>query len=667
MPRLGDNETVLVQTYKLIAAAVAAKRRIAPASEWLLDNFYLIEEQIRTARRHLPKAYSRELPRLLNGPRAGYPRCYDIVLELIAHADGRVDAAGLRSFVAAYQSALPLSLGELWAIPIMLRLALIENLRRIAARIAADKRDRNNANQWADRLTKVAEEDPRNLILVLADMARSQPPTSSAFIAELARRLQGQGPALALALTWVEQRLSEEGQTIERLVHAEGQRQAADQVSIGNSIGSLRVLSATDWREFVEAMSRVDHVLRQDPAGVYAAMDFGTCDLYRHAVEEVARRSPLSETEVAECAVALASAGVATADGDVRALHVGYYLIGKGRPQFERAAQYRRLSGAWIREVGHRFPLGFYLGTIVALVAAVVTGVLAEGRASGSARWAMAAVAIPLVLGASQLAVTLVNWLVTMLIVPKPLPKLDFSGGVPEGMRTLVAVPTMLVSARNVADLLEGLEVRYLANRDDHVHFALVTDFQDAQEETTPGDAALLGRAKEGIEALNVKYKGDRGDRFFLFHRPRRWESHERVWMGYERKRGKLAALNSLLRGKPGDSFSLIVGATTVLAKVRYVITLDTDTQLPRDVARQLVGTMAHPLARCAIRPRVAARLRRVWDSPATRGGEHAGGRPVGVSATFRRRVGCRPVHTNRLGRIPGCLRRRVVYRKRHL
>ena len=335
LPRLADNETVLVQTYKLIAAAIVAKRRIAPASEWLLDNFYLIEEQIQTARRHLPRAYSRELPRLLNGPRAGYPRCYDIVLELIAHADGRVDEAGLRSFVAAYQSVALLSLGELWAIPIMLRLALIENLRRIAGRIAADKHDRNTANEWADRLIRVAEDDPRNLILVLADMARSQPPTSSAFIAELARRLQGQGPALAFPLTWVEQRLSEEGETIERLVQAEGQRQAADQVSIGNSIGSLRVLAATNWREFVEAMSRVDHVLRQDPSGVFAAMDFATRDLYRHAVEEVARRSPLSQAEVAECAVALATAGVATAGGDLPAAHVGFYLIGKGRPQFE--------------------------------------------------------------------------------------------------------------------------------------------------------------------------------------------------------------------------------------------------------------------------------------------------------------------------------------------
>ncbi len=610
LSRLEENETVLVRTYELVTAAIVAKRRIAPASEWLLDNFYLIEEQIRIARRHLPRGYSRELPRLRNGPSAEYPRVYDIALELIAHTDGRVEAEGIRGFVQAYQTVAPLTLGELWAIPIMLRLALIENLRRIAVRIAADKRDRNNANHWADRLMEVAEEDPRNLILVLAEMAISHPPMTSAFIAELARRLQGQGPALAFPLTWAEQHLAEEGQTIERLVQSEGQRQAADQVSIGNSIGSLRLLGATDWREFVEAMSLVHQELHQDPAGVFGAMDFATRDQYRHVIEELARRSPLTQLDVARQAVALARDTVATADGDDLAMHVGFYLIGKGRPQLERAAQYKRSVSVRVREIGRRFPLRFYLGTILALTAALTTGILAQGQAYGSARWAEAVVAVPLLLGVSQLAIALVNWLVTMLIAPKPLPKLDFSRGLPPETRTLVVVPTMLVNEPNVENLIETLEVRYLANQDDHLHYALLTDFQDAPQETMTGDETLLQRAKEGIESLNRRYKGDRGDRFFLFHRPRRWDARERVWMGYERKRGKLAALNALLRGRAGDLFSLVVGETSVLPSVRYVITLDTDTQLPRDVAHELVGAIAHPLNR----PRFSEGARRVCE-----------------------------------------------------
>src|SRR5208337_3006683 len=208
LTRLAENEDVLLGVRNLLTEAVKTDRRITPAGEWLLDNFYLIEEQIRTAKRHLPKGYSRELPRLLNGPSAGLPRVYDIALETISHGDGRVDPENLSSFVTAYQTASVLKLGELWAIPIMLRLALIENLRRVASRIAADMVDHNHANYWADRMTGIAEKDPKSLILVIADMARSNPPMVSSFVAEFARQLQGQSPALALPLTWIEQRLS---------------------------------------------------------------------------------------------------------------------------------------------------------------------------------------------------------------------------------------------------------------------------------------------------------------------------------------------------------------------------------------------------------------------------------------------------------------------------
>ncbi len=306
LARLAENERVLIEVRNLLEDAVRAKRRITPAGEWLLDNFYLIEEQINTAKRHLPKGYSRELPRLLNGPSAGLPRVYDIALETISHGDGRVDSENLGSFVAAYQTGTALKLGELWAIPIMLRLALIENLRRIAVRIAVDRTDRNFADYWADRMLAVAEKNPRNLILAIADMARSNPPICSSFVAEFARRLQGQSAALALPLTWIEQQLSDSSLTIDKLVQSENQQQAADQVSISNSIGSLRFLATMDWREFVETMSVVEQTLREDPGSAYGGMDFASRDRYRHVVERIAKNSPLSEGEIARRAIQLA-------------------------------------------------------------------------------------------------------------------------------------------------------------------------------------------------------------------------------------------------------------------------------------------------------------------------------------------------------------------------
>src|SRR5208282_4219578 len=263
LKRLAENKAVLIGVRNLLTETVKANRRITPAGEWLLDNFYLIEEQIRLAKRHLPTGYSRELPRLLNGSSAGLPRVYDLALETISHGDGRIDLINISRFVSSYQTVAPLKLGELWAIPIMLRLALIENLRRVAARVSASKKDRERADVWADEMVKVAETDPKSLILVIADMARSNPPMVSSFVAELARRLQGHSTALALPLTWIEQRLSESGLTIELLVQSETQQQAADQVSISNSIGSLRFLAAIDWRTFVETMSAVEQKLRE--------------------------------------------------------------------------------------------------------------------------------------------------------------------------------------------------------------------------------------------------------------------------------------------------------------------------------------------------------------------------------------------------------------------
>ncbi len=333
LARLNENEDVLLGVRDLLTEAVAADRRITPAGEWLLDNFYLIEEQVRMARKHLPKGYSRELPCLLNGSSKGLPRVYAIALEIISHGDGRVDPESLGSFIAAYQTVTTLRLGELWALPIMLRLALVENLRRVAAHIATDRTERADAQNWADQMTETAESDPKSLILVIADMARSNPPLVSSFVAELARRLQGQGPALALPLTWIEQRLSESGATIKQLVEAEVQRQAADQVSVSNSIGSLRSLGATDWREFVETMSAVEQILREDAGGLYGRMDFFTRDRYRHVIENIAKHSGLSESDVARAAIALAGQSASKTSNNPRTGHVGYFLIDKGLPE----------------------------------------------------------------------------------------------------------------------------------------------------------------------------------------------------------------------------------------------------------------------------------------------------------------------------------------------
>ena len=597
LTRLSENEKILLDARDMLIGAVKASRRIAPAGEWVLDNFYLIDEQIRTARRLLPKGYAKGLPQLKIGPSRGLPRVYDIALETISHGDGRVDPERLENFVAAYQTVTVLQLGELWAIPIMLRLALLENLRRVAARIAVDRANRNRAVYWADKLSETAEKDPKSLILTVADMARSHPPMVSSFVAELAHRLERHGAALALPLTWIEQQLSESFLTINQLVQSENRQQAADQLSISNSIGSLRFLGAMDWRRFVEALSAVEQTLRQDPAGIHDRMDFTTRDRYRHVVENIAKKSRLSEREVALETLGLARQGAVERKDDERKSHVGFYLIDSGRHRLERCARTHATAMDILRRAGRRFPLPLYLGTIFLFTAILAAGLLTQIRScgmDGPLFWFFCILFIP---AASHLAIALANLLATCLVVPHQLPRMDFSEGIPAEFSTLVVVPTMLSGEEDIGRLMDDLEVRYLANRDENLRFGLLTDFHDASGETLPEDTPMVSAARQRIEKLNETYRGQ-GDIFFLFHRPRSWNPRERTWMGYERKRGKLAGLNSLLRGGSGNGFSLIAGDIKILSNVKYVITLDTDTQLPMDSAWQLVGAMAHPLNR---------------------------------------------------------------------
>ncbi len=593
--RLAQNEEILFRVATLLQTAVKEKKIITPAGEWLLDNFYLVEEQIRIAKRHLPKGYSKGLPRIASGKSAGLPRVYDIAIEIISHSDGHVDIYSLSNFITAYQKVNYLTLGELWAVPITLRLALLENLSRVASRIAIDLLDEDLANGWAERILETAEKDPKNLVLVIADMSRSNPPMVSSFIAAFTRKLQWKGPDLTLPINWIEQHLSETGITINAMVLAENQKKAANQVSMSNSINSLRFLSKMDWREFVEAVSVVEQTLRLDAAGIYPKMDFATRDRYRHVIEKMAKKSDLSEHALSEIVLTL-SQEKKIENGDHRKAHVGYYLIGPGVKETAQRAKAVSYNGMAIMHFCRRNAGSIYSIGVVFLTIAVTFGLLTNAYNNGVRDGLFILLMLLVILGASQFAIAIVNWIATIATSPARLPKMNFSTGIPNECRTLVVVPTLVGSQKQAEKLLEDIEVRFLANRDPNLIFGLLTDLKDASQETLPEDQALVNTLQQGVQQLNAKYGRAINDTFFLFHRPRLWNAREGKWMGYERKRGKLSALNRLIRDNVKQAFALITGEETVYKSVRYIITLDTDTQLPRDAAWKLVGIMAHPL-----------------------------------------------------------------------
>jgi cyclic beta-1,2-glucan synthetase len=599
--RLEDNARVLRAAYRVLADDVHRGEFVSPAAEWLLDNFHLIEGEIRDVRRDLPRQYYLGLPKLAPREMAGVARVYAMALELVRHTDGRLDRHQLVRFMTAYQAVAPLTIGELWAWPSMLKLALIENLRRLADETLQGR----NARLVADRF--LAEIDAVEKAVPLASLPDV---LETAYVVRLLQRMREYGPLVSPVRAAVEERLAAQGMTAEDAIRTEYQAQASGQVSVANAITSLRLCATLDWRLFFEHVSLVEQVLQRDPAGVYGRMDFLSRDRYRQAVEELAEGAGEAQLRVALRSVESARQAAELTSAGHRSAHVGYHLIGKGRAGFETDVAYRpRLTGRARRFLyGHATSV--YLGSIglatVALLAAGVTYVRAVGGAPWAQFWTAALVLLP----ASEFAIALVQRLAAHLVRPRRLPRLDFRAGVPEDARTMVVVPTLLTSVAGVAELLAHVEVLALGNTDPRIHFAILGDFADALSAALPADDEILDAARTGVIELNARLGQGRADRFHLFHRVRQWNASEGAWMGWERKRGKLEEFNRLLRGATDTSFRVHVGDPDVLPGIRYCITLDSDTQLPLHAARKLIGIIAHPLNR----PHFDPRLRRVTE-----------------------------------------------------
>jgi cyclic beta-1,2-glucan synthetase len=599
--RLDENARVLRQTYRILADAVHREEIVAPAAEWLLDNFHLVEAEIRGVRHDLPREYYRELPKLAPRDMTGMARIYAMALELISHTDGRLDRVQLVRFMSAYQSVAPLTIGELWAWPSMLKLALLENLRRLADETLLGR----EARLLAER--HLASLDGRS-------RQRSQPSLpdvlGSAYVVHLLQRMREYGAGASRLQAALTERLANEGTTAEDVIRTEHQNQATAQVSVANAITSLRLCSTLDWSQYFETVSLVEQVLQRDPTGVYGRMDFLSRDRYRQAVEELAEPSGEAQLRVALRSVESARAAAAASSPEHRSAHVGWHLIGRGRPDFETDVAYHPKFTARARRFVFAHATTVYLGAIGLLTLGLVAGAAAYVQGSGGTLAGALWTAALLLLAASELAIAVVQRLAAHLVPPRRLPRLDFLNGIPQEARTMVVIPTLLTSPDGVAQLLEHLEVVALGNTDPFIHFALLTDFADAPEKEMPGDAELLEAARAGIAQLNRRLGEGRGDLFHLFHRVRQWNPGEGAWIGWERKRGKLEEFNHLLRGAADTSFTVHEGDASVLPNVRYCITLDSDTLLPRNGARKLIGIIAHPLNR----PHFDPRLRRVTE-----------------------------------------------------
>ena len=592
LSRLDGTLVILEGAHARIAAQPSALD-IGPAGEWLLDNFYVVRDHIADVRQNLPRGYYGELPDLSDGPLADYPRVYDLAIALISHSEGRLDRENIGAFTAAFQEVAPLAIGELWALPAMFRLGLVENVRRMALRTVQRLDQLDLADDWAFRLRAADASGPLELVGAFQGFIRDHPALTAEFVSRLRSQLRQLGGS-AIAMTWLDRWLDDEGHGAEESATRTTQRLALTQVMMANSITSLRTLGGMDWPEFVEAQSVLEAALRQDPAEIYSRMTFETRDQYRHVVERLARRTGRPEERVARTAVELAQRN--PHDGPAASAHVGFFLLGAGRTTLEQTIGYLPSPAERLLRAARRHPDLALAGSAMAVTAAALAAVLWIAGANSRPLWPL--LVLLALLPANDVALNVIQQLVTSFLPPQRLPKLDFrKTGVPAGSRTAVVIPTLFSSVESVERALENLEVQFLANRGANLHFVVLGDFTDAPAEVQEDDAAIVQAAVAGVNALNARY-GPGENAFYLLHRPRRFNPQQGVWMGWERKRGKLADFNHLVRGGAEGAFSVVLGDLAVLKEVRYVITLDADTVLPPETAPLLVGAMAHPLNR---------------------------------------------------------------------
>ncbi|MCA0758467.1 glycosyl transferase family 36 [Paenibacillus sp. N4] len=579
-----------------------------PAEEWLLDNAEFIESEMLTVRTDLPRETVKELPHI---SKTGELRAFAICDDYLNHTDGSLNEETFYTYIQSYQEVSVLANAEAWTLPVMLRIAIIRRLSAIMEIV----RERRAVCETVERMLggiKPSELTPDRLKTALEE-AGQEMPLSGAMIVHLVQHLREHAEETANIGEWLVCKLENGPESLDSIMSYEYQLQASYQVTTGNLIGSLRLLSRWDWSGMFERISLVEQTLRGEQAGDYPLLDFASRDLLRQRVSKLACRMKVPEKLVAVQAAGLADKAFAAAgtgqEGSPppRSSYAAYYLLDPGgQTELRKALKACGKTGAMPAAGLRRRASGTYF-QLLALSFAVALAVFSVWI-GWQDRWTAAGTAVVLLLlalPASEWAVTALHWLIERAARPARILRYDFSNGIPDNAATMVVIPVIWSDAGEVKELTDRLELHYLANRDPNLHFAILSDYKDADTQHTDADKEVIAAAKAEIERLNEAYPETT---FHLFHRERCWNASEGAWMGWERKRGKLVEFVELLRGKTDTSYSERSGDPEILNKLKYIITLDADTQLPLESARRMVGAMHLPYNR----PRMNASRTRV-------------------------------------------------------
>ena len=593
MISLDKSYNEIIKVYEHIDNKKYNKREMVPASEWLLDNLYLIEKEYKDIRHNMPKSYYENLPVINRGLMTGYPRIYHISLEIVSHTDGRVDEHVIEAFIRAYEKTTILTMGELWALPIMIRIALIQNISKITDKVFFAGEQKAKGEALAERIIQSVHEG--KLSFELNKIRKTQGVFTSHFIEGFLKVLRDNGIVDSEIYKFIDDKLEAEETTSEKMINMEHGAQANFQISMGNCVTSIREIAVLNWRESFEKLSYVEGILRKDPLQVYENMDFESRDNYRHRVEKLSKKTKQAESFVAKKALECAEQA-SSKENETYLKHVGYYLMDDGINLLNTKLNFNKNKSPHGKNKKLRVSL--YIGGIASLVIILMGTMLYDSFITDNnpILYKYIIMAFAILVPISEIVISILNWSINHLAIPSFIPKMELKEGIPEESRTIVVIPTLLSGEKKVYDLISDMEVYYLSNSESNLYFALLGDFRDSDTEKEEEDELINESALREIKALNIKYCSNQDEKFFFFNRYRQYNKVEEKWIGWERKRGKLMEFNELLRGKNNTSYNVISGNIESLLKVKYVITLDADTQLPRDSAKKLIGAMSHVL-----------------------------------------------------------------------
>ncbi|EDS78569.1 319-kDA protein [Clostridium botulinum C str. Eklund] len=585
----------ILDGYEYIDKALKEKKEVTPASEWLLDNLYLIEKEYKHIKYNMPKSYYKDLPVIDRGIMKGYPRIYHIAVEIVSHINSKIDESVIEEVISAYQTNTILTSGELWALPIMLRIALIQNISKITNNLVFYSKERIKADNIADKIINSVHS--KNADIEIENITKQDINFTTQFTERLLKILRDNGVDNRSIYKWIFDKLEIENTNFEKIINSEHLKQAAQQFSMGNCINSIREIDGLSWKELFEKMSFVEKYLREDPLNVYSNMDFKSRDYYRHKVEKLAKNLNKSEVFIVKKAIECAKEADNIEEKEYKK-HVGYYLIDNGVTILKRKIFKDEKVTKSFTDNLRESAFGFYIGTVIFGTIFFIGIFLSLSYVNDTNRmiWRYIVATLVLLVPCSEIVISVLNWIITSVLDPKFIPKLDLKEGIGKENRTIVVIPTIINNSKRAEELVSNLEVYYLANRDENLYFAILSDFRDSYKETEDDDNKIIETALEAVKRLNEKYAKDRENVFYFLSRNRKFNEKEGKWLGWERKRGKLVEFNHLIREDKNTSYNVISSNIDELCKAKYIITLDSDTKLPRDSAKKLIGAMSHIL-----------------------------------------------------------------------